>query len=139
MNSFKSCFRKKLPYSLLIVPCIPCAGDSDSLYLILSTVACLVVFFLTKFIYRNDPAMVGHLNDNEWVPLYFVIGYALAITIVIAALIIKRNYLKRRQFRFKKWFSIMISSMGIGILPILSSETPVLCTPSVALSTFLMP
>lgn len=119
MNSFKRCFKKKLPYSLLLYPCIPCVGDGNAFYLILASVICLCVYFATKFIFRHNIKTINHLNNNTWVPYYFAISYALAMSIVIAILIAKKQH-NKKKFKLRKVPSLLISSFGIGIILLLT-------------------
>ena len=116
MSSFKSCFKKKLPYSLLIYPCVPCVSDGNNLYLFVASALCLLAFFIIRIMYRHNIKIVDYLNNDTWVPVYFVVSYALIMSIVMAVMIITRQ----RKKRFKGWLSVGMSSLGVGIVLLIS-------------------
>ena len=120
MSSFKKCFRRQLPYSLLIYPCVPCMGDGYASYLLIGSILCLAVYFVSKFYFREDVAMSGYLTNDAWMPYYFSLWYALAITFFIFILTLKRQS-DKGKFRLNKVPRVFLNSLGVGLVIMLSS------------------
>jgi hypothetical protein len=116
MKSFSRCFRDQLPFSLLIYPCIPCVGDTTNiLTLFLISSLCLLGFFLLKFLLRNSASAIQYLNGDYWVPIYFLLFQGVALSLGVAAMLIR----KRRRKKEKRYLSILTNSFGLGILYLL--------------------
>lgn len=117
MKNFTKCFRDKFPNSLLVYPCIPGVGDKNGIWLFLASFACLAVFFIIKILYRNNLLISSFINEDDWIPYYFIALHAVIMSIIMTLFIVG----KLKQDKIKKAIPIFLNSFGISILMFFSS------------------
>lgn len=114
-DKFLKCLKDEFPSSILLTPCLPCFNNGKFKWLLLSSIATLIGFFILLFYYRNIPNMIYYLNNDYWIPYYFVMCHSLVITLTNIYLV------NQTADKDESIGSIIGSSVGIGILLLISS------------------
>lgn len=112
MPTFGQCFKQKLPWSLLLLPCVPCVGDNPFWKIYLIALSPLLFYFLLLLCYRNKS---DWLQTNTLVPIYVVICFALVAMLATSVYLYQKQEKLKPRTRYS-WFTYFLSSLPLGIL-----------------------
>ncbi len=127
-DDFIKCFKEKFPYSLTIVPCVPCMSDTNSfrlwpisfLYLLAYFAIKVIVYFAGRFGFSESLSITDWLNHDNNIVIYFFLGHALLISITTAWYLSENKSNKQKQSKSKSFTQLLLPSLGVGILLLIS-------------------